>query len=415
MAEVHEANEANASQVSGVHQHAARVIADDAEAIAVAHELAVRLARDAAQRDRERRLPHEEIEWFSQSGLWAITVPKAYGGAGVSFVTLTEVIKIVAAADPSLGQLPQNHFGLVDVISLTGTEEQKRYFFAQIVSGKRFGNGFSEKGTKNVLDLKTRVRRDGDDYVVDGTKFYSTGALFAHFVPVLGLDDERKGWLAYIPKGTPGLNVIDDWSGFGQRTTASGTVVLEGVRVPASHVFPAHRVSDFPTLNGPVSQIIQAAIDAGIAQAAVNDTLTFVRTRSRPWIDSNVERAGDDPLTVREIGHLHIQLHAAEALLEHAARTLDAIAAKGDTSEDDVALASVAVGEAKVLTTEIALLASEKLFELAGTQSTLSEHNLDRHWRNARTHTLHDPVRWKYHLVGNYYLNGVKPARHAWN
>ena len=415
MAEVHEANEANASQVSGVHQHAARVIADDAEAIAVAHELAVRLARDAAQRDRERRLPHEEIEWFSQSGLWAITVPKVYGGAGVSFVTLTEVIKIVAAADPSLGQLPQNHFGLVDVISLTGTEEQKRYFFAQIVSGKRFGNGFSEKGTRHVLDLKTRVRRDGDDYVVDGTKFYSTGALFAHFVPVLGLDDERKGWLAYIPKGTPGLNVIDDWSGFGQRTTASGTVVLEGVRVPASHVFPAHRVSDFPTLNGPVSQIIQAAIDAGIAQAAVNDTLTFVRTRSRPWIDSNVERAGDDPLTVREIGHLHIQLHAAEALLERAARTLDAIAAKGDTSEDDVALASVAVGEAKVLTTEIALLASEKLFELAGTQSTLSEHNLDRHWRNARTHTLHDPVRWKYHLVGNYYLNGVKPARHAWN
>ncbi|AXF09834.1 SfnB family sulfur acquisition oxidoreductase [Paraburkholderia graminis] len=398
-----------------MHQHAARVIADDAEAIAVAHELAVRLARDAAQRDRERRLPHEEIEWFSQSGLWAITVPKAYGGAGVSFVTLTEVIKIVAAADPSLGQLPQNHFGLVDVISLTGTEEQKRYFFAQIVSGKRFGNGFSEKGTKHVLDLKTRVRRDGDEYVVDGTKFYSTGALFAHFVPVLGLDDERKGWLAYIPKGTPGLNVIDDWSGFGQRTTASGTVVLEGVRVPASHVFPAHRVSDFPTLNGPVSQIIQAAIDAGIAQAAVNDTLTFVRTRSRPWIDSNVERAGDDPLTVREIGHLHIQLHAAEALLERAARTLDAIAAKGDTSEDDVALASVAVGEAKVLTTEIALLASEKLFELAGTQSTLSEHNLDRHWRNARTHTLHDPVRWKYHLVGNYYLNGVKPARHAWN
>lgn len=410
-----EVDEASASQVSDAHQHAVRVIADDAEAIAVAHELAARLAKEAAQRDRERRLPHEEIEWFSQSGLWAITVPKAYGGAGVSFVTLTEVIKIVAAADPSLGQLPQNHLGLVDVISLTGTEEQKRYFFAQILSGKRFGNGFSEKGTKHVLDLKTRVRRDGDEYVVDGTKFYSTGALFAHFVPVLGLDDERKGWLAYIPKGTPGLNVIDDWSGFGQRTTASGTVVLESVRVPASHVFPAHRVSDFPTLNGPISQIIQAAIDAGIAQAAVNDTLTFVRTRSRPWIDSGVERAGDDPLTVREIGHLHIQLHAAEALLERAARTLDVIAAKGDTTEDDVALASVAVGEAKVLTTEIALLASEKLFELAGTQSTLSEHNLDRHWRNARTHTLHDPVRWKYHLVGNYYLNGVKPARHPWN
>ncbi|MBP0588435.1 SfnB family sulfur acquisition oxidoreductase [Paraburkholderia sp. LEh10] len=392
-----------------------RVIADDAQAIAVAHELARRIAAGASERDRERRLPREETEWFSQSGLWGITVPKAYGGAGVSFVTLTEVIKIVSAADPSLGQLPQNHFGLVDVIALTGTEEQKRYFFAEILAGKRFGNGFSEKGTKNVLDLRTTVRRDGDDYVIDGAKFYSTGALFAHFVPVLGLDEERKAWLAYIPKGTPGLEVIDDWSGFGQRTTASGTVTLEDVRVPASLVLPAQRVSDEPTLNGPVSQIIQAAIDAGIARAAIADTLAFVRTRTRPWVDSGVDNASDDPLTLREIGRLHIQLHAAEALLERAARVIDELSAKGATTEDDVARASVAVGEAKVLTTEIALLAGEKLFELAGTQSTLSEHNFDRHWRNARTHTLHDPVRWKYHLVGNYYLNGVKPARHAWN
>ncbi|MBX4145678.1 SfnB family sulfur acquisition oxidoreductase, partial [Ralstonia pickettii] len=134
---------------------AASVIADDAQAIAAAHALAQRLAQGAAERDRERRLPRDEIEWFSQSGLWAITVSK--------------VVKIVAAADPSLGQLPQNHFGLVDVIALTGTDAQKRLFFSEVLSGKRFGNGFSEKGTKHVLDLKTRVRRDGDDYVVDGT------------------------------------------------------------------------------------------------------------------------------------------------------------------------------------------------------------------------------------------------------
>ncbi|KGD48933.1 SfnB family sulfur acquisition oxidoreductase [Burkholderia pseudomallei] len=393
----------------------AHLIASDAEAIDAARALAARLAEGAAERDRERRLPYEEIDWFSQSGLWAITVPKAYGGAGVSHVTLTEVVKIVAAADPSLGQLPQNHFGLVDVIALTGTDEQKRLFFDEILKGKRFGNGFSEKGTKNVLDLKTKVIRDGDGYRVDGTKFYSTGALFAHYVPVLGIDDARRGWLAYVPKGTPGLAVIDDWSGFGQRTTASGTVRLDNVRVPASHVFAAHRVSDQPTLNGPLSQILQAAIDAGIAHAALDDTLRFVRERSRPWIDSGVERAADDPLTIRETGRLVIRLHAADALLERAARTLDALAAQSELSEDDVARASVAVGEAKVLTTEIALLASEKLFELAGTQATLAEHGLDRHWRNARTHTLHDPVRWKYHLVGNYYLNGVAPARHAWN
>ncbi|MGC6693499.1 acyl-CoA dehydrogenase family protein, partial [Burkholderia pseudomallei] len=116
-----------------------------------------------------------------------------------------------------------------------------------------------------------------------------------------------------------------------------------------------------------------------------------------------------------ETGRIVIRLHGADALLERAARTLDALAAQSELSGDDVARASVAVGEAKVLTTEIALLASEKLFGLAGTQATLAEHGLDRHWRNARTHTLHDPVRWKYHLGGNYYLNGVAPARHAWN
>ncbi|WP_028230394.1 SfnB family sulfur acquisition oxidoreductase [Paraburkholderia mimosarum] len=416
MAEIRERNEAaQASTAAGTAPQAVRVIATDAEAIEVARAVAARLAQGAAARDSERRLPREEIEWFSQSGLWGITVPKAYGGAGVSFVTLTEVFKLISAADPSLGQLPQNHFGLVDVIALTGTEEQKVYLFGEVLAGKRFGNGFSEKGTKHVLDLKTRVRRDGDDYVVDGTKFYSTGALFAHFVPVLGLDEEGRGWLAYIPRDTPGLAVVDDWSGFGQRTTASGTVTLENVRVPASLVLPAHRVSELPTLNGPVSQILQAAIDAGIARAAIDDTLAFVRSRSRPWVDSGVERASEDPLTVREIGNLHIRLHAAEALLERAARLFDEIAAQGTTTEDDVARASVAVGEAKVLTTETALLAGEKLFELAGSQSTLAAHNLDRHWRNARTHTLHDPVRWKYHLVGNFYLNGVKPARHAWN
>jgi alkylation response protein AidB-like acyl-CoA dehydrogenase len=122
----------------------AQIIRDDAEAIARAHEVAARLAEHASERDRERRLPHEEIDWFSQAGLWAITVPKEYGGAGVSYVTLIEVIKIIAAADPSLAQLPQNHLGLVDVIALTGTPEQKQFFFGEILKGKRFGNGFSD-------------------------------------------------------------------------------------------------------------------------------------------------------------------------------------------------------------------------------------------------------------------------------
>ena len=148
----------------------AHVIRDDAEALAVAQALAEQLAKEAGERDRARRLPYAEVDAFSQSGLWAITVPKAYGGAGVSFVTLTRVIETIAAADPSIGQLPQNHLGLVDVIALTGTEAQKRFFFGEVLKGRRFGNGFSEKGTKNVLDLRTRVVRDGDAYVIERSR-----------------------------------------------------------------------------------------------------------------------------------------------------------------------------------------------------------------------------------------------------
>jgi alkylation response protein AidB-like acyl-CoA dehydrogenase len=100
-------------------------------------------------------------------------------------------------------------------------------------------------------------------------------------------------------------------------------------------------------------------------------------------------------------------------LLEKAGLAIDGIV--DNPTEDSVGAAAVAVAQAKILTTEIAILAANKLHELAGTRSTLGEFNLDRHWRNARTHTLHDPVRWKYFHVGNHALNAVNPPRHAWS
>ena len=162
-----------------------------------------------------------------------------------------------------------------------------------------------------------------------------------------------------------------------------------------------------------MSQIIQSAIDAGIARGAIEDTIAFIRTQSRPWIDSGKDTAAEDVFTIHNIGDLYIKLHAAEALLEIAGRAIDV--AQANSTESNVAEATIKTAESKVLTTEIAVLATNKLFELAGTRSTLSAHNLDRHWRNARAHTLHDPVRWKFFHVGNYYLNGVSPPRHPWS
>lgn len=391
----------------------AKVLRTDAEALQAARELADAARQQASRRDQQRKLPWAEIEQFTRSGLGSISIPKAHGGPEVSFQTIAEVFRVISAADPALGQIPQNQFGMIQLLRLTATEAQQAALFRSVLDGWRIGNAGPERGTKDTLTLKARIIRDGEGYRISGEKFYSTGALFAHWVAVKALDDEGRQRLAFVRRGSPGLRIVDDWSGFGQRTTASGTVLLDQVPVDAELVVDNWRQREVPNIQGAASQLIQAAIDAGIAEAAIDDAIAFVREKSRPWIEAKVDRASDDPYVIADIGRLKLELHAAEALLRKAAQVLDEVNA-GPVDEVSAARASIAVAEAKVLTTEVALQASEKLFELAGSRATLAEFNLDRHWRNARVHTLHDPVRWKYHAVGAWHLNGTRPARHSW-
>ena len=391
----------------------ATVLRNDEEALQAARELAEVARQQAAKRDQQRKLPWAEIEQFTRSGLGSISVPKAFGGPEVSFKTIAEVFRLISAADPALGQIPQNQFGILQLVRLTATQAQQELIFRSVLDGWRIGNAGPERGTKDTLTLKARLTRDGDGYRISGEKFYSTGALYAHWVAVKALDDDGRQRLAFVRRGSPGLRIVDDWSGFGQRTTASGTVLLDQVPVDADLVVDNWRLREEPSIQGAASQLIQAAIDAGIAEAAIEDTIQFVREKSRPWIEAKVERNSDDPYVIADIGRLKLELHAAEALLRKAAKVLDEVNA-GVIDAAAAARASIAVAEAKVLTTEISLQASEKLFELAGSRASLAEFNLDRHWRNARVHTLHDPVRWKYHAVGAYHLNGTLPARHSW-
>jgi len=293
------------------------------------------------------------------------------------------------------------------VLRVNGSPQQQQRLYADVLAGKRFGNALAELGTKTAHDRTTALSRDGDDYRINGRKFYATGALYAQRIPTSVIDEQGIQQLVFVPADSAGLQVIDDWSGFGQRTTGSGSVQFDNVRVAAEDVVPFQSAFERPTTVGPLAQILHAAIDTGIARAAYEDALQFVRTRSRPWIDSGIDKASDDPLTLKSFGHLAIRLHAAEALLERAGEFLDQ--AQAEPNASTVAAASIAVAEARAISTEISLAAGTTLFELAGSQATLAEHGLDRHWRNARVHTLHDPVRWKYHAIGNYYLNDENP------
>ncbi|GGK03314.1 SfnB family sulfur acquisition oxidoreductase [Pilimelia anulata] len=391
---------------------AARVIADDTEALAAARELAADFAVDAATRDAERRLPGPELDRLSASGLLGITVPRRYGGADVGATTAAEVFRLLAAGDPNIAQIPQSHFVYVNVLRQQGTEDQRAYLLGEVLAGKRFGNAQSEAGTAHVQEYRTRLHPDGNGgYILRGTKHYSTGALFADWVPVLALGPDDALLVAYVPRGAPGLTVVDDWDGMGQRTTASGTVRLNDVPVPAAHVVPHHRTFAGPQLHGAYAQLLHAAIDVGIAGAALDEAVRFVRTSARPWFESGVPTAAADPLSIQRVGELAIKVRAAEALLHAAGRAVDA--ARGELTGASAAAASIAVASAKAYVDPVAVELGSAVFELGGTRSSPDRLNLHRHWRNARTHTLHDPVRWKIQHIGRYVLNGTLPPRHG--
>ncbi|MBZ6208028.1 SfnB family sulfur acquisition oxidoreductase [Streptomyces olivaceus] len=390
----------------------AHVIADDAEALAVATALADEFRPGASARDSERRLPRAELDRLSASGLLAVTVPADHGGADVRATTLAEVFRLLASADGSLAQIPQSHFAYVNVIRRQGTEEQRTFFFAELLAGRRFGNAQSEAGTKHVQDIRTRLtRRPDGSYALDGVKHYSTGALFADWIPVLARTEDDNLHVAYVPRDAPGVTVTDDWDGLGQRTTASGTVRLVDVAVPADRVLPHHLTFQGPQLHGAVAQLLHAAIDAGIAAGALAEAAEFVRTKSRPWFESGAETAVEDPLLVQRFGELALAVRASEALLSEAARTVDA--ASAGLTDDSAAEASIAVAAAKVQAARTAVEVGSALFEVSGTRAALDSLNLHRHWRDARTHTLHDPTRWKVQHIGRHVLTGTRPPRHG--
>lgn len=393
-------------------QPGAHVIRDAEEALAIARELAPAIAAGAAERDSQRQLPYDEVKQFVRSGLWGIGIRPEFGGAGVSIETIIEVVAIISEADPSIGQLPQNNFLLLENLHRIGTEEQKRFFFAEVLRGKIIGNGFAEAGGKDLLDIRSRISRTATGLRLNAHKVYCTNALFADWIPISGVDDGGNIVYAYVESNEAGLTVLDDWNGIGQRTSASGTVIAENVAVNPAYVIERHKSLSKPSLGGPFAQLLHAAIDLGIARASFAEAIRLARAASRPWIDSGLERAQDDPHTIALLGDLQIRVHSANAMVARAARILDEV--RDNPSEEDVAQASVAVAEGKVLANDVALFASSKLFEFGGAGSARTTLNLDRHWRNARTHTLHDPVRWKYHLIGNYVLNDKKPPLHNW-
>ncbi|MET9384410.1 SfnB family sulfur acquisition oxidoreductase [Streptomyces sp. NPDC002928] len=391
-----------------------RRIADDAEAVAAARALGTRLAEDGAdaRRDAERLLPREQVRQVSEAGLFTLTVPREHGGPQVSARTLGEVFTELSAGDSSVGQIPQNHYYFVDLLQHTGTAEQLAFFHAEVLAGRHFGNALSERGTATAKDYSISFRQQPDgSRVVDGTKYYATGSPFAHWIPIYANDEQGRLHAAWIPADHPGVTIEDDWKGMGQRTTGSGTVRFSSVTVPAEHVVEVDPMYEKPETFGAFGNYLHAAVDAGIAVAALRDGRRLIRELARPWWEAGVERAADEGAVIDRFGELALLVRAARALVREAGEAVDA--ARADLTERSAAEASAAVAAARAQADSAALTVASDIFALVGTRAADNALNLHRHWRNARTHTLHDPRRWKIRHLGAWELDEVPPPRNG--
>ncbi|HWH95851.1 MAG TPA: acyl-CoA dehydrogenase family protein [Baekduia sp.] len=387
-------------------------------ALDAADALAAALRAGAAERDRTPAgtVPWDALALLDDSGLLAITLPVGAGGLDAGPELLVEVVRRIAAADPAIAQVPQAHFLLLDVIAVWGSDALRARLHADVAAGARIGNALAERGGLHAQDLKTRLTSDGDGALrLDGTKHYCTGALSARWIGVSALDESGRLKLAFVEREAEGVGVDTDWDVIGQRATVSGTVTFDGVVVEEELVLDYARAYEVPQQLGARAQLVHAAIEAGIARAALDDARAYLQQKARPSseaVRAGAARAVEDPHVLHRYGRAAVEVRAAEALLRDAARELEDTGLIPADAEA-AARGSLAVASAKAFASDVAVRTASELFALCGTSATQAKYDLDRHWRNARTHSVHDPVDWKLHHLGAYELAGVLPPNHG--
>jgi SfnB family sulfur acquisition oxidoreductase len=387
------------------------VLEDGDAAIAAARAYAASIAAGAAERDRAGLVPRSELAALDASGLLGITIPRAHGGAGLGPGVLGEVVATIAAVDPAIAQVPQAHWLMVDVLAVWGSDAQRARLYAEVLAGGRIASALAERGGRHAQDLSTRLQ----DGALQGRKYYCTGALTASWIAVSALGDGDGLLLAFVARDTPGVRCDEDWNVMGQRATVSGSTTLHDVAVDPGLVVDYARAFVVPQQLGARAQLVHAAIEVGIARGALDDTARYLRERARPSTEAVREGATaavQDPHVLWRFGRSATQVRAAEALLAQAAATVEDVGLV-PADEQAAARGSLAVAAAKAFASEVAVQVASDLFALCGASAADARHDLDRHWRNARTHSVHDPVDWKYRHMGAYELAGVQPPNHA--
>ncbi len=369
-----------------------------------------RIREGSLDRELKRQLPVEEIRELKAAGFTALRVSRADGGGGASLPEFFALLIELSAADSNITQALRAHFGFVEHILASPAGERRQTWVRRLSEGALVGGAWSEVGdAAKITSFSTHVARTADGWRLNGTKFYTTGSLFADWIQVGCTDPEGESVSATIGRHAPGVEVVDDWDGMGQRLTASGTSHF--VDVPVADAEVVGRTGSLPYAQA-LYQLVHLATLAGIGRAAAEHLAAAVARRRRTYSHAAATRAAEDPQVLQVVGHVRSAAYAAGAIVVEAARALQRAAdatGKGEAAQVAVAEAELEIWQAQTVVSDLILDATAKVFDALGASATFRSEGFDRYWRNARTIVSHNPHIYRTRIVGDFAVNGTPP------
>ncbi|PVZ53844.1 acyl-CoA dehydrogenase family protein [Arthrobacter sp. H-02-3] len=368
-----------------------------------------RIAAGAADRDRERRHPFEEVRALANAGFTRLRVPEEHGGLDVSLPDFFELIADLGAADANVPNILRGHFSFVEILRQMPQGPERSHWFNEIGSGKIFGNGQTEPAPGPAAVPQASITRTQAGWTVRGTKIYSSGTLHADAVRTSVVGPDGDLYWAIVSTESPLVERLDDWDGFGQRLSASGTTLYHDAPVDDIGVF---RLGPGTRQHQSFVQIIHLATLAGIARRIRDDAVQVLVRRTRTSMHGLNEQPRHDQLLLGVVGDLARRAVTADLLTSAAAERLEE--ANEHLGHDDEAetysRCYLFTSQAQVQIIDDVSRAATRLFDLGGSSAVSAELNLDRHWRNARTLASHNPVVYKDSIVGDFIVNGTLPG-----
>ena len=376
-----------------------------------------RIAEGALAREKNRTLPYEPIQWLKQAGFGAVRVPVAFGGEGISQKQLFQLLIELAQADSNVVQALRGHFAFVeDRLNAQKTAAQTLWF-ERFVRGEIVGNAWTEIGQVEIGDVATRVTAAQDGKLrINGQKYYSTGTIFADWIDLFALDETTdQHVIAAVSTQAQGIDIVDDWDGFGQKTTGSGTLTLNNVEIERDHILVFENRFKYQTA---FYQVVHLATLAGIAQSAVQTFKQEVRQRTRIYSHGNASLVREDAQILQIIGKASAQAYAAQSIALSTAEALDAAYLQHFQNDEQAELdanqrAELVSAQGQVVIAELVLNLSSELFNALGASASSTDKQLDRFWRNARVVASHNPLVYKQKVIGDWEVNQA-PLPYVW-